>query len=210
MCTERRIRCLFVQWTSLGHLQPICRLDFVLPACCREPGSVVAPGATGKSQLALDVAASLALGRPVAGGLFPACQPGKVVFLAGEESDRLLAERIRGLLRLDEQGDPGLYDNLVLLPMAGESCTLLDGGPTDRTLRRTADRGSGGATRHHRPAAPHAWRRREQQYGHDPFRRCNGTACEGNRSSRGWAASRQSGVQAAKSIPEFMDSQCKT
>lgn len=30
-------------------------------------------------------------------------------------------ERLRNLLRLDEQADPKLYDNLILLPMAGES-----------------------------------------------------------------------------------------
>ncbi|NMF90730.1 helicase RepA family protein [Aromatoleum petrolei] len=111
---------------------PLAPLDFVLPGLL--PGTfglVVAPGATGKSQLALEVSASIAVGRPAAGGLFPSSNPGKVVFLAGEESDRLLAERIRGLLLLDEQGDPNLHNNLILLPMAGESCTLLaDGRPT--------------------------------------------------------------------------------
>lgn len=120
------LQALDLSWALTAPLPP---LDFVLPGLL--PGTfglVVAPGATGKSQLALDVAASLSLGRPVAGGLFPACASGKVVFLAGEESDRLLAERIRGLLRLDEQGEPGLYDNLVLLPMAGEPCNLLDAG----------------------------------------------------------------------------------
>lgn len=120
---------LDLTWALTAPMPP---LDFVLPGLL--PGTfglVVAPGATGKSQLALDVAASLSLGRTVAGGLFPANRPGKVVFLAGEESDRLLAERIRSLLQLDEQGDPRLHDNLILLPMAGESCTLLaDGRPT--------------------------------------------------------------------------------
>lgn len=107
-------------------------LDFVLPGLL--PGTfglLVAPGATGKSQLALDLAVSIALGRPVAEGLFPACPPGKVVFLAGAECDRILAERMRSLLRLDEQGDANLYANLFLFPMAGESCTLFaNGQPT--------------------------------------------------------------------------------
>lgn len=108
---------------------PLPDLDFVLPGLLPDTfGLVVAPGATGKTQLALDVSVSIALGRPVAGGLFPASCPGKVVLLAGEESDRLLAERIRGLLRLDEQGDANLHNNLVLLPMAGEPCTLLADG----------------------------------------------------------------------------------
>jgi RecA-family ATPase len=120
---------LDILWALTAPLPP---LDFVLPGLL--PGTfglLVAPGATGKSQFALDTAVSLALGRPVAGGLFPACPPGNVVFLAGEESDRLFAERIRSLLSLDEQGSPGLHDNLILLPMAGESCILLaDGRPT--------------------------------------------------------------------------------
>lgn len=117
---------LSLTWALTAHLPP---LDFVLPGLL--PGTfglVVAPGATGKSQLALDIATSVALGRSVAGDLFPARPPAKVVFLAGEESDRLLAERIRNLLTLAEQGDRNLYENLMLLPMAGEVCALLDGG----------------------------------------------------------------------------------
>lgn len=112
---------------------PLSPLDFVLPGLLSSTfGLLVAPGATGKSQFALDTAVSLALGRPVAGGLFPASPPGKVVFLAGEESERLLAERIRSRLTLDEQSNPDLHNNLVLLPMAGESCILVaDDRPTE-------------------------------------------------------------------------------
>lgn len=73
---------LNLTWALTAPLPP---LDFVLPGLL--PGTfglVVAPGATGKSQLALDIATSVALGRSVAGDLFPACPPAKVVFLAGE------------------------------------------------------------------------------------------------------------------------------
>lgn len=80
---------LDLTWALAALLPP---LDFVLPGLL--PGTfglVVAPGAIGKSRLTQDVAASLFLGRPVAGGLFQAGPQGKVVFLAGEESDRLLA-----------------------------------------------------------------------------------------------------------------------
>lgn len=123
------LKPLDLSWALSAPLPP---LDFVLPGLLpRTFGLLVAPGATGKSQLALDIAISLALGRPFVGGLFPPTLPGKVVFLAGEESERLLAERIRCLLSLDEQGCPALYRNLLLLPMAGEACTLVaDDGPT--------------------------------------------------------------------------------
>ena len=117
-----------LKWALTAHLPP---LDFILPGML--PGSLgllVAPGATGKSSLALDIAASIALGRPTAGGLFPAGPTGKVIVLAGEESERMLAERIRSLLSLDQQAAPALYQNLLLLPMAGESCTLLEEGQT--------------------------------------------------------------------------------
>ena len=120
---------LDLKWALTAHLPP---LDFVLPGL--PPGSLglmVAPGATGKSTLALDFGISLALGRPIAGGLFTPSPPGKVIVLAGEESERMLAERIRSLLTLDEQGMAVLYDHLILLPMAGNSCALLaDGRPT--------------------------------------------------------------------------------
>lgn len=107
-------------------------LDFVLPGLLAGSfGLLVAQGATGKSQLALDVAISLALGRPIANGLFPTCPSGKVVFLAAEECDGLLTERMRNLISIDEQNASCLYDNLILLPMAGEPCGLLtDGRPT--------------------------------------------------------------------------------
>lgn len=117
---------LNLTWALTAPLPP---LDFVLPGLL--PGTfglLVAPGATGKSQLALDIAISTAIGRPTAGGLFPATPPGKVVFLAGEESDRLLADRLRCHLDLEERIDSNLHTNLLLVPMAGESCTLFAGG----------------------------------------------------------------------------------
>lgn len=120
------LRTLDLNWALHAPLPP---LDFVLPGLLPETfGLLIAPGATGKSQLTLDIAVSLALGREAAGGLFTRGIPRRVVVLAGEESDRLLAERIRNLLSPDEQTDPNLHKNLVLLPMAGESCTLLENG----------------------------------------------------------------------------------
>ena len=117
---------LDLTWAFQSELPP---LDFVLPGLL--PGTfglLVAPGGTYKSSVALDMAISLAVGRPAAGGLFSAPKPGKVVFLAGEESDRLLAERLRTMVRDGEQVSPALHENLILLPMSGESCTLVSGG----------------------------------------------------------------------------------
>jgi RecA-family ATPase len=108
---------------------PLPALDFVLPGLL--PGSLgllIAPGATGKSTLTLDIAISTAIGRPIAGGLFPASKPGKVVVLAGEECERILAERMRPMLDISERGNQSLYENLTLFPMSGESSTLVEGG----------------------------------------------------------------------------------
>ena len=120
-----RLEPLNITW-ALQAVLPA--LDFVLPGLL--PGSLgllVAPGGTGKSFLALDISISQAIGRPVAGGLFPSLNPSRVVYLAGEESDRLLAERLRCMLDLREQGLPTLQ-NLLLLPMSGEDCLLVSRG----------------------------------------------------------------------------------
>lgn len=117
---------LNLNWALNAALPP---LDFVLPGLL--PGTfglVVAPGATGKSYLALDIAIAVTLGRAVAGGLFPAGLPGKVVYLAAEESDRILAERLRPMLEPAEREHPLLMQNLKILPMAGEPCRLLSDG----------------------------------------------------------------------------------
>lgn len=123
------LRPLDLPWALHSELPP---LDFVLPGLM--PGALgllVGIGGTGKSFLALETATSLSVGRAIAGGLFPASPPGRVVYLAGEESDRLLAERLRGTLDLAgrSQLDP---KNLILLPLAGQDCRLVSqGAPTD-------------------------------------------------------------------------------
>lgn len=123
------LHSLDLNWALNAPLEP---LDSVLPGLL--PGTLgllVAPGGTGKSNVALDISVSVALGRPTAGGLFPAGRPGKVIFLAGEENDRLLAERLRNMVSEGEQESPHLHENLILLPMSGESCVLIaDGRPT--------------------------------------------------------------------------------
>lgn len=126
------LKPLDLTWAIQAQLP---RLDFVLPGLI--PGSLgllVATGGTGKSFLALDCAVSLALGRPVAGGLFPARTPSKVVYLAAEETERQIAERLRGMLRLDEHTD-AFFKNLILLPMSGENCRLVANGKRTELLK---------------------------------------------------------------------------
>lgn len=93
-------------------------------------GLMIAPGGTGKSFLALDIAASVAFGRPIAGGLFPAIEPGKVVYIAAEETAPMLARRLRGMLDLADAGS-SLLDNLNVIPLSGVDARLLvEGKPT--------------------------------------------------------------------------------
>lgn len=123
------LRPLDIPWALHSELPP---LDFVLPGLF--PGGLgllVAPGGTGKSFLALNIAISLSTGRAIADGLFPASTSRRVVYLAGEESDRLLAERLRSTIDIADQSllNP---TNLILLPMTGEDCRLVSQGkPTE-------------------------------------------------------------------------------
>lgn len=114
---------LDVNWALTASLP---KPDFVLPGLM--PGTfglLVAPGGTGKSMLALDILISLASGTSAAAGLFPSQPAAKVVFLAAEESKCMLAHRLRSMV-LDQPLNDNLLNNLVLLPMAGELCLLIN------------------------------------------------------------------------------------
>ncbi|WP_162084515.1 helicase RepA family protein [Sulfuriferula nivalis] len=120
-----RLKTLDLCWALQPNL-PL--LDFVLPGLLAgSVGLLVASGGTGKSFLALDIAISQVIGRPVADGLFPSTNQHKVVYLAGEESDRLLAERLRCMLTKRERELPTLQ-NLILLAMSGNDCLLVSRG----------------------------------------------------------------------------------
>jgi len=86
----------------------------------------------------LDLAVSVALGRVVAGGLFPAASPAKAVYLAAEESERMLANRLRTLTRLDERADPNLHQNLVVFPLLGKEGFLIKASKTTPLFDHTA------------------------------------------------------------------------
>lgn len=120
--------------------------DFVLPGLSTGTvGALVAPGATGKTLLLLQVCVALAVGLPVlGGGLFSAvapAQPGKVVLVVAEETASLMHARLHaavgellGRVRPDLFNQTGsrladlLAQNLHIYPLAGRYRMLLDGG----------------------------------------------------------------------------------
>lgn len=127
---------LNLDWAFHAELPPS---DFVLPGL--SPGAVgllVAPGGTGKSFFALEIAIALASGREIANGVFPAMPRGTVVYLAGEENNRIFAERLRACTSpLDRAAlDSSL---LKILPMSGESSLLLSSGAPTALLTELND-----------------------------------------------------------------------
>lgn len=77
-------------------------LDFVLPGLlARTVGIVAGRGGVGKSMLALQIALGVALGRPIAGGLWAGGvgRPGPVRILFGEDDIDILRERLFWLRR---------------------------------------------------------------------------------------------------------------
>lgn len=120
--------------------------DFVLPGLSTGTvGALVAPGATGKTLLLLQVCVSLAAGLPIlGGGLFSTeapLRPSKVVLVVAEETAALMHARLHaavgellGRLGADLFNETGggladlLAQNLHIYPLAGRYRMLLDGG----------------------------------------------------------------------------------
>ena len=130
---------------------PVPKVDFVLPGLpVRSVGAIVAPGSTGKSFLALQIAAALALRLPVAGGALPApVVSGKTVLFASEESATMLVLRMHslvswllsgnGYLPLEEQLERGhlvtlLANSLEVYPLAGQMLRIVEDGGTTEAL----------------------------------------------------------------------------
>jgi len=75
-------------------------LEFVLPGLL--PGTMgllVSAGGVGKSMLALEIAASIAIGRDVFGLFGEAPRPGKVIVVAAEDPAEILAHRLHALAK---------------------------------------------------------------------------------------------------------------
>jgi hypothetical protein len=101
-------------------------------------GSLIAPGATGKSWFALQIAASVAGGDTLA---INQPERGRVLYLASEDPAEVLHARIHTLASLLNQPQrEALIENLHVLPSLGKTGDLLDGG---RTAAELAQRGEG-------------------------------------------------------------------
>lgn len=148
-----------MMWTALNiaHAltQPRPTLDLVLPGMpVGTVGNLVAPGATGKTQFLLQLAVSRCLGLPTLGGLFPEAPPENVLFLAAEEQEVVMRQRLHdithwliedGLFPSRTRSDvvTELDERLRLFPLSGHNVQLLsEGGITD-ALNRIAKLGDG-------------------------------------------------------------------
>jgi hypothetical protein len=113
-------------------------LDFVIPGLVSGTvGSIVAPGATGKSWFALQIAAA------VAGADTLDIRPptGRVLYIASEDPRDVLHARIHTLAaRLGRAQRDALIENLYVWPTLGRTGDLLDDG---RTAGDIIERGEG-------------------------------------------------------------------
>jgi len=112
-------------------------LDFVIPGfVAGTVGSIIAPGATGKSWLALQIAAAVAGADTLS--LKP--QTGRVLYIASEDPRDVLHARIHALaIRLDERQRDAIREQLFILPTLGQSGDLLDDGRTALEIMRNGE-----------------------------------------------------------------------
>jgi RecA-family ATPase len=141
-----------MSWTSLNISKALTdsrpTLDLVLPGLpVGTVGNLVAPGATGKTQFLLQLAVSRCLGLPALGGLFPAAQPENVLFLAAEEQEIVMRQRLHDVTAwLVEEGlfpsrtraevVDELSERLRLFPLTGHDVCMLNDGNYTEVLSR--------------------------------------------------------------------------
>jgi RecA-family ATPase len=138
---------------ALGQARPV--LDFVLPGLpVRTVGTIVAPGATGKTQLLLQLAVSRCLGLPALGGLFPEAPPESVLFLAAEEQEVVMRQRLHDITnwlvedglfpsRMRSEVVDELHERLRLFPLSGRDVQLLSEGSYTDSLKHIGELGFG-------------------------------------------------------------------
>lgn len=141
-----------MSWSALNISKALTdarpTLDLVLPGLpVGTVGNLVAPGATGKTQFLLQLAVSRCLGLPALGGLFPAVQPENVLFLAAEEQEVVMRQRLHDVTAwLVEEGlfpnrtraevVDELSQRLRLYPLSGHDVCMLNDGNYTEVLTR--------------------------------------------------------------------------
>ena len=113
-------------------------LDFVIPGFLSGTvGALVAPGATGKSYLALEMAMGIAC--TVAGGDLLGINPGntgRTVYVAGEDPRPVIGKRLRAIRgHLNPQSRESIAENLDLEPCMGSGLDLMRDDHLDRMIR---------------------------------------------------------------------------
>lgn len=113
-------------------------LDFVLPGLLAGTvGSLVAPGATGKSFAALELLSQIATGKDFLGvGQYPT---GFAAMLAAEDPANALHTRIKAIAgHLDSHERENFKANCLILPCLGQAGDLLDAGKTVADIEKVA------------------------------------------------------------------------
>lgn len=129
-------------WSALSIAEcletPPPALDFVIPGLVAGTvGSVVAPGATGKSWLALQIASAVAGADTI--GIEPQ-HCGNVLYLAAEDPAAVLHARLHalgGVLSLAQR--EALAEHLTVMPTLGKTGDLLDDGQTAAAIAAAAE-----------------------------------------------------------------------
>jgi RecA-family ATPase len=107
-------------------------LDFVLPGLVSGTvGSIVAPGAAGKSLLALQLAALVGAGADTLSLNIDKLKVGKVLVLAAEDPEPVLWSRVRALAsKMQPDQALAFTENVTISPCIGKSGNLCDEGQT--------------------------------------------------------------------------------
>lgn len=128
-------------------------LDLVLPGLpVATVGNLVAPGATGKTQFLLQLAVCRCLGLPSLGGLFPEAAPEHVLFLAAEEQEIIMRQRLHDIVDWLIGGDlfptktrasviNELQHRLKLFPLSGNDVRLIDDGYDTQVMKKISELG---------------------------------------------------------------------
>lgn len=117
-------------------------LDFIWPGfLAGTVGTLVAPGATGKSFWALEAAMSIACS--VAGGDLLKLKPqrtGRVVYLAGEDPAPALIQRVHCIgQHLSQKARKAIAENLILKSIMGQRLNVMDKQHLDSIIELCAD-----------------------------------------------------------------------